>query len=92
MEKRTKDLVLLLKWLRSLLCHGFDPWSRNFHMYGRSTPHPPRRKKKKSDTIVNISPYSKERDSKLLPLAWFCTVPKLRIVFTLLKCCKNNKK
>ena len=26
------DLVSSLQWLGSLLEHGFDPWSRNFHM------------------------------------------------------------
>ena len=24
--------VLKLPWLSSLLCHGFNPWPRNFHM------------------------------------------------------------
>ena len=27
-----KDLVVLLRWLGSLLGRGFDPWARNFHV------------------------------------------------------------
>ena len=27
-----KDLALSLLWLRSLLCQGFRPWPRNFHL------------------------------------------------------------
>ena len=32
MAKQVKDLALSLKWLGSLLWHGFDPWPENFHM------------------------------------------------------------
>ena len=32
MLQRVKDLALLLQWLGLLLCHGFDPWPRNFHV------------------------------------------------------------
>ena len=27
-----KDPVLSVQWLKSLLWHGFNPWTRNFHM------------------------------------------------------------
>ena len=32
MAQWIKDLPLSLLWLGSLLCHGFSPWPRNFHM------------------------------------------------------------
>ena len=32
MVHQVKDLALPLLWLESLLWHGFNPWSRNFHM------------------------------------------------------------
>ena len=36
-----KDLAWLLLWLRSLLCHGFDPWPGNFCM-SWAPPTPPK--------------------------------------------------
>ena len=30
--QQVKDPVLSLMWLRLLLWHRFDPWSRHFHM------------------------------------------------------------
>ena len=32
MAQRMKDMVVSLKWPGLLLWHGFDPWSRNFHI------------------------------------------------------------
>ena len=32
MAHQVKDRALSLQWLESLLGHGFDPWSRNFHV------------------------------------------------------------
>ena len=32
MAQQVKDLVLSLLRLWFLLCRGFDPWPRNFHM------------------------------------------------------------
>ena len=32
--QRVKDPALSLQWLRSLLCHKFDPWPGNLHAAG----------------------------------------------------------
>ena len=32
MAQQVKDLALSLQQLRSLICPGFDPWPRNFHL------------------------------------------------------------
>ena len=42
-----KDLVLSLQWLRSLLWHGFDPWTRKFPILRVQ----PKRKTKQNKTL-----------------------------------------
>ena len=48
MAQKVKDLVLSLQWLGSLLCCGFSPWPRNFHMPQAW----PKKKKKSSKKIT----------------------------------------
>ena len=43
-----KDPVLSPQQLRSLLCHGFDPWPRNFHMMWEQ----PKKKERNSGPII----------------------------------------
>ena len=46
-----KDPALSLQWLGSLLCHGFDPWSKNFHMLWAW----PKWKKKKKTSLEKVN-------------------------------------
>ena len=50
-----KDPVLSLLWLRSLLWHGFQPWTKNFHMPQAL----PEKKKKKGVVFDNYAEISK---------------------------------
>ena len=65
MAQKVKDLVLSLQWLRSLLCCGFSPWPRNFHM---PQAWPKKKKKKFKKNHVQIFEYHYIVTTILLPV------------------------
>ena len=70
--QRVKNLVL--PQLGSLLWHGFDPWSGNFHMLWHD-----QKKKSKTSVWQLLSPVTCELGQRETALLWFCASSDSRV-------------